>query len=502
VHSRYGRTLADLPWLGVAVSVQLTVRRFVCGNADCIRRVFGERLPGIVAPYARRTARLSEAFELIGFALGGEAGARVLHRLAMVGSPDTLLRTIRAAALDGHDDPRILGVDDFAFRRGHRYGTILVDLERRWVIDLLPDRKPETLIAWLEQHAHPEIISRDRGGSYGEAARRGAPDAVQVADRFHLTKNLVEALERFFLRHRSVLKNAAILPTEGHEPSERPDSPEEQIDRGKRACARNWEQRVEEVSVQRHASHVARYDEVHALHTKGVAIAEIARRVGVARKTVYVYLRMDHPPERKRPMRNPKERVLAPYEPYLLKRWEEGCRNGLQLWREIKNQGYTYSRASVARFVAQLRGEGAGAATRSRITHGQGPPARRVALLVVQHPERLDEEGTVYLTTVRAQDQRIDQACRLAQAFAEMVRDRQGARLDAWVADVQASGIDELARFAAGLLTDEAAVRAGLTLVWSNGQVEGHVNRLKLLKRQMYGRANFDLLRQRVLHAA
>jgi transposase len=502
VHSRYVRTLADLPWHGIAVSVQLTVRRFVCATATCPRRIFGERLPGIVAPYARRTARLSEAFELIGFALGGEAGARVLHRLAMAGSPDTLLRVIRAASLHKHADPRILGVDDFAFRRGHRDGTILVDLERHCVIDLLPDRKPETLIAWLEQHAAPEVVSRDRGGGYGEATRRGAPDATQVADRFHLTKNLVEALERVFVRHRSALKRAASPPAQDHEPAEPPDASEERMYRGKRQCARNWEQRCEEASIQRHAAHVARYAQVRALHSKGVAIAEIARRVGVARKTVYADLRMDHPPERKRPMRNPKERVLAPYEPYLLKRWEEGCRNGLQLWREITEQGYAYSRASVARFVARLRREGAGVVTRSRLTGGQGPPARRVALLTVQQPERLDEEETAYLAAVRAQDQTIDLACRLGQAFAQMVRGRQGARLDAWIADARASGIDELARFAAGLLTDEAAVRAGLTLVWSNGQVEGNGNRLKLIKRQMYGRANFDLLRQRVLRAA
>lgn len=370
------------------------------------------------------------------------------------------------------------------------------------MIDLLPDRKPETLIAWLEQHATPEVISRDRGGGYGEAARRGAPDAIQVADRFHLTKNLVEALERVFLRHRSALKRAASPPAEEHAPAERSDASEEQMYRGKRTCARNWEQSCEEASIQRHAAHVARYDEVRALHSKGVAIAEIARRVGVTRKTVYVYLRMDHPPERKRPMRNPKERVLAPYEPYLLKRWEEGCRNGLQLWREIKEQGYAYSRASVARFVARLRREGAGGVTRSRITGGQGPSARRVALLTVQQPKRLDEEETAYLAAVRAQDQTIDRACRLAQAFAQMVRERQGTRLDAWIADARASEIDELARFAAGLFTDEAAVRAGLTLAWSNGQVEGNVNRLKLIKRQMYGRANFDLLRQRVLRAA
>lgn len=500
VHSRYVRTLADLPWHGVAVAVQLTVRRFFCEAAVCSRRIFAERLPGIATPCARRTARLAEALELIGFALGGEAGARVLRRLAMTGSPDTLLRTIRRASVAAHEDPRVLGIDDFAFRRGHRYGSILVDLERHGVVDLLPDRKPETVIAWLEEHRHPEIISRDRGGSYGEAAGRGAPQAIQVADRYHLTKNLAEALERVFLRHRTALTNAATTPTEEDVPAE-PTPPAEAMYRGKRACGRNWERRMEEASIQRHAPRVARYHQVHALRSKGMAIAETARQVGVARKTVYADLKLDHPPERKRPRRNPKERVLAPYESYLCTHWQEGCHNGLQLWREICEQGYSHSRGSVARFVAALRRAGPAHVAQSGNPSALIPSARRVALLVVQRPEHRDEEETDFLTRLRAQGEAMEVACRLGQEFARMVRERQGTQVDAWIEEAKASGIEELARFAAGLLTDEAAVRAGLTLVWSNAQVEGHVNRLKLIERAMYGRAGFDLLRQRVLHA-
>ncbi|MGI8552705.1 MAG: ISL3 family transposase [Dehalococcoidia bacterium] len=506
VHSRYVRTLADLPWHGVVVSVQLTVRRFVCANADCTRRIFGERLPGIVAPYARRTARLSEAFELIGFALGGEAGARVLHRLAMAGSPDTLLRVIRAASLDEHTDPRILGVDDFAFRRGHRYGTILVDLERHCVVDLLSDRRPETLIAWLDQHAHPEIISRDRGGSYAEAARRGAPGATQVADRFHLLKNLTETLETFFLQHRAALKEAATAAAAEQPPPESENLPQDEMYQGKRMSPLNWQQRAEEASLAKHAAHVARYERVQALHKTGAAIADIARTVGMSRRGVYRYLRMDGPPERRRPRRRRGERVLEPYEPYILKRWKEGCHNGSKLWREIREQGFAHSFSNVSRFVAQLRREGKAPPKKS--AHGgtvcgpQGPTARHVALLTVQRAERLDEEETAYLTHLRAQDTVVETACRLSQEFAELLRKRAGDRLDAWIEAVTASGIPELNRFASGLLADEAAVRAGLTLVWSNGQVEGDVNRLKLIKSQMYGRANFDLLRQRVLHAA
>ncbi|GAC1527988.1 MAG: ISL3 family transposase [Chloroflexota bacterium] len=510
VHSRYVRTLADLPWHGVAVSVQLTVRRFVCTNADCTRRIFGERLPGIVAPYARRTVRLYEALELIGFALGGEAGARVLRQLAMTGSPGTLwvslLRTIRAASLAEHTDPRILGVDDFAFRRGHRYGTILVDLERRCVIDLLPDRTPDTFTAWLERHASPEIISRDRGGGYARAARCGAPDAIQVADRFHLLKNLTETLETLFLRHRSALKEAAATTAAERPPPKDGDVPHDEMYQGKRKSPQNWQQRAEEARVAKHAARVARSEQVRTLYEKGAEIADIARRLEMSRRTVYRYVRMDGPPECRRPGKRPGTRVLTPYEPYILERWKEGCHNGTKLWREIKEQGFAYSVTNVYRFVAHLRREGKPPPGRSahggRMCQGQGPTARHVAILAIQRVERLDEEETAYLSHLRSQDTMIETACRLSQEFAAMLRGRTGDRLDAWIEAVKTSGIDDLIRFAASLLADEAPVRAGLTLAWSNGQVEGHVNRLKLIKRQMYGRANFDLLRQRVLHAA
>jgi transposase len=226
----------------------------------------------------------------------------------------------------------------------------------------------------------------------------------------------------------------------------------------------------------------------------------------MSRHGVYRYLHMDGPPERRRPRRRRGERVLEPYKPYLLKRWKEDCHNGSKLWREIREQGFAHSSSNVSRFVAQLRREGK--APPRKNSHGgtvcspQGPTARHLALLTVQRAERLDEEETAYLTYLRAADTVIETACRLSQEFAQLLRERAGDRLDAWIETVTASGITELNRCAAGFLTDESAVRAGLTLVWSNGQVESTVNRLKLIKRWMYGRANFDLLRQRVLHAA
>lgn len=510
VHSRYIRTLADVPWQGVALQIRLTVRRFFCSTTDCTRRIFTERLPELTAPYARRTHRLTETMEFVGFALGGEAGGRLLAGLRILTSPGTLwvtlLRLLRNTPLTDHDTPRILGVDDFAFRRGHRYGTIVIDLERHCVVDLLPDRKPDTLAKWLEQHGSPEVISRDRGGSYAEGARRGAPDAIQVADRFHLLQNLTKALESFFLHHRTALKevSTAVAADVASSPAE--DRPADEMYRGRRASPQHWQQRAEDESHQRHAAHVARYEQVRALHEKGADIADIARQVGTSRTTVYRYLRMDGPPERRRPGRRPGNRLLAPYEAYLLKRWDEGCHNGTKLWREICELGFAYSVTNVSRFVAHLRREGRPpqpvGAKQSGVTGLQGPSARQVALLCVQRAERLDEDETAYLQQLRAKHDHIETVCRLSQDFADLLRARQGDQLDAWIERVAASEIQQLQRFATGLLADEAAVRAGLTMVWSNGQTEGHVNRLKLIKRTMYGRANFDLLRQRVLRAA
>jgi transposase len=320
-----------------------------------------------------------------------------------------------------------------------------------------------------------------------------------VADRFHLLHGLTDALEKVFLHHRPALKAAVVEDAP-------PVSPEEEMYRGKRQVSRAGQQQAETVSQERQDEKLAWYQKARTLYELGVGITEIARQLGVSRKTVYAYLRRGGPPERKRPRRDPGERVIAPYDQYLVQRWNEGCHNGMQLWREIQAQGSTASRASVMRFVTHLRQYGRPphpfTARRSGVCSARGPTARQVALLCLQRPERLDHEETTYLARLRTQDEQLERACQLGCDFAQMVRKRQRERLDPWITKATESGIDDVTRFAAGLLADEAAVRAGLTLKWSQGQVEGHVNRVKVLKRQMYGRANFDLLRTRVLHVA
>jgi transposase len=214
IHSRYVRVVADLPWAGWAVRLELHVRRFFCLNKECMRQIFTERLPHVVAPYARRTTRLTDLFTLIGFALGGEAGKRLVDGMGLETSPDALLRLVRAQQESQVPTPRVLSVDDFCFCRRRSYGAILIDLERRIPIDLLPDREAETFKKWRLSHPGVQIISRDRGGAFADGARQGAPQAQQVADRWHLLANLSESMKGFFLNKQAQLKALGHSPVE------------------------------------------------------------------------------------------------------------------------------------------------------------------------------------------------------------------------------------------------------------------------------------------------
>jgi transposase len=506
IHSWYRRTFTDLPWQGLAVRFRLHTRRWRCPNPDCSRHIFTERLPAVVAPFARRTVRLAEVVDAIAFALGGEAGARVLATLGLPVSADTLLNRVRAAVLPARPAPRVVGIDDWAWRKGNRYGTIIVDLERHHVLELLPDRTAETVAAWLGQHPSIEVITRDRGHAYVEAATSGAPQATQVADRWHLLHNLGEVLEEFFLHKRAALRAAADATTDGAETSTAlaPDStPVGAPGPLTPSRPRRRLERLEAASRQRHERLVRQYEDIRRLHLAGADIADIARTVGVSRKTVYRYRNLPEPPAIRQP--RPRRRVIDPYVPYLLGRWNEGCHNGMRLWREIREQGFTAGSSNVWRFLAELRREAAAGrpidAPMRRRTQPT-PTARQVAILCLRRPSDLSDEQQAYLEALREQDATVAAAYRLTQAFATMVRERQGERLDAWRAEVAECAVPALRRYAAGLTHDLDAVRAGLTEAWSNGQVEGQVNRLKTVKRQMYGRSSVALLRNRVLHAA
>jgi transposase len=502
VHSHYQRHLTDLPWGTRVVRIQLTVRKFVCRNTTCPRRIFTERLPDLIATYARKTHRLITALRAIGLALGGNAGARLTARLSLPVSAATMLRLVRATPLPHARAPRAVGVDEWAWRRGHRYGTILVDLASHRVVDLLPDRSAASVAAWLAQHPTITTVCRDRSDLYADGIRRGAPQAVQVVDRFHLVQNLRQALEAVLLDHRPALQAAAVCTAlaltsvncpapvrpmyQGRRRSPKPAPPVERPPRVMR-----W---------------VGVYEAVHTLHAQGMPIATIARRLGISRPTVYAYLRRETPPGPRRFQWRPSARVLTPYLPYLIRHWRESGPDSMQLWREIRAFGYAHSARTVGRFITRLRrAADAGAPPEPQgtpYTCAKGPSARMVSYTLIRPQAERAQAAQMYLDQLCAMDAGIARAYGLSQAFLAMVRERRGAHLKAWMAEAMHSGIDALARFARGLQGDLAAVTAGLTLPWSNGITEGHVHRLKLVKRQGYGRAGFALLRQRVLRAA
>jgi transposase len=353
VHSRYTRALADLPWQGKEVRIELQVRRFFCLATECPQQTFAERLPEVAAGSARTTVRLRAAHQLIGQALGGEAGARLATPLGMPTSPDTLLRRVHRAPVPKRPTVRVLGVDDWAWKKGQRYGTILCDLERRCPVDLLPVRSADSFASWLKEHPGVEIISRDRGDEDIKGATQGAPQAVQVADRFHLLVNLREALMRALDRHHAHVQEAAKTVANSPE-SEALTVKAAEIEP---AAERPAPTRATKQNQQRRARRLERYRRVLELHEQGVSLRGIARRLGIHRATVRHWLRAGSFPERAR--RHVSSRTDA-FLGYLRRRWDEGCHNAAQLTREIQSLGFAGSAVMVRRRGAAWRGVASG----------------------------------------------------------------------------------------------------------------------------------------------
>ena len=484
VHSRYLRRLGDLPWQGRVGQLDVQVRRFRCSAPECPRRVFAERLPAAALPRVRRTARLAEAQRSIAFSAGGEAGARLASRLAMPVSGDTLLRLIRAAPLPAVPTPHVVGIDDWAWRRGQRYGTLIVDLERNRPVDVLPDRDAQTVGAWLNCHPGIEVVARDRAGAYADGVRTGAPEAVQVSDRWHLLRNLGDAVARVLDRHHGDLRAAAAAAVE-------------EMQDAQPAADMSSASAAELPPSDRHAVRRGRFNEAIALHGQGWPARRIARAVGVNRQTVQVWLRSGQLPTWRQ---QPRGSTVDRHAKHLDRRWHEGCRNAAQLWREIQQQGFRGQLRTVQRWACSRRSAGPAASGAGRGTATWPTPSKqRGAWLVVADPERLDAAERRFVHALIARSPELDGLISLAREFRSMVRCRQADRLDGWLAAAKGSA---LAGFAGGLVRDLAAVRAALSLPWSTGPVEGQISRLKTIKRTMCGRAGFELLRHRVLQAA
>jgi transposase len=490
VQSRYTRTLLDLPWATRRVRLQLTVRRFVCPTVTCPRRIFTERLPHVAAPYARRTTRLQERLLTIGFALGGQAGARQCATWRIAVSGTTLLHLLRQHVPAPGPTPRVLGVDEFARRKGRTYATILVDLERHAVVDLLPENSNAGFANWLHAHPGVEFISRDRGEAYGTGATAGAPAAIQVADRWHILKNLSDALQKVLARHTAGLRQAAqecapacaeaavpaVLP-----PKRRPRTP--------KPVTRSA-QRLRQLAM---------HQRVHDLVAEGWSVAAIARELQLQRTTVRKYRDLVQFRDLRTTAR---PSAVEPHRAYVEQRWAEGCTEVKQLWEELQSRGFRGRYKSVWQFTRGWQPPDLPQA----LTPAPVQPApvvrtpRQATWLLVRPPEALEPAEISYRDALCRACPEAATAYALAQAFTELLRTRAVDALDPWLLQAQQCGVREVARFALGLRKDYAAVRAALEYPFSNGQTEAQVNRVKHVKRQMYGRAKFDLLRARVLY--
>ncbi|MDQ3854960.1 MAG: ISL3 family transposase [Chloroflexota bacterium] len=479
VHDRYRRRPCELPWRGRRVRLALTVRRFRCGNRTCGRATFAEDLGPTVERRARRTTEATALLRTVVRIAGGEAGARLATAYGLPVSGDTLLRLLRREELGPQETPRVLGVDDFALRRGKRYGTLLLNLETHRPVDLLEERTAEALAQWLREHPGVEVVARDRAEASAEGARLGAPEAVQVADRFHLSQNASAALVELLRGRRRRLEIQAELsapvPPAGALPAL---SPRKQM------------------QAHRRAARIQRWETVRARHAAGESLRGIARDLGINRQTVRRLLETPEPPrnliQRPRPggLTSPS---LQPYVSFLQDRWQQGCTNVSQLFREIGAQGYTGSRSLLYQALQAWRPPRSPARDKRR--------SRRLSVrwLCLCPPEQLDPREHQALEGLLAEDPELAQGYDLLQRFRALLAARDTGALEAWLQDAQTSHLPPFVGFANGILADRAAVNAALTTPWSTGPVEGQIHRVKLIKRQGYGRAHFDLLRRRVL---
>ena len=427
----------------------------------------------------------------IGYALGGNPGASLARFLGMQVSASTLLRIVLAMPEPEYTTPRIMGIDDWAFRKGHNYGTILVDLEKRKPIDLLPDREVETVKCWLQHHPGIEVISRDRASNYAEAARNGAPDAVQVADRWHLLKNLGDALKRMLNTYHKELQLAATDIAQAER-----DEKIKQIEKSRETTPGENEQQPSSPGEPSMAKYELIFQEVKKLQSEGASKKSVIRQLGLHGETVRKYWKYDEYPKG----------TITPaigskayqFEVYLRKRWDEGERNRKELWREIKEQGFTGSFQSVYRLTDKFP-QGKDRKTSSPPLAIRIWSAKKVSILLGAKEKDWTSEEQEFLEKLFRHFPAAKNAHDLALQFKAIANERKSDQLDPWLEAVRASGINTLKNFAKGLKQDYEAVKAAMTVCWSNGQVEGQVNRLKNIKRQMYGRASFSLQRKRVL---
>jgi transposase len=501
VHGGYSRVVADGAVGGRPVLIALQVRRFRCLQPECPAVTFAEQAEGVTGRYCRRSVPLTAMLAGFGLELAGRASARLALLLGIAVHSSTVLRLVKALPGPGvAGAPEVLGIDDFALRKGHVYGTVLVDIATADVVDLLPDREAATVEAWLTAHPGAKVICRDRAGAYAEASRAGAPEATQVADRWHLWHNLAEHAGKTVARHHACLKppapGDAVLPgtaeQEAADHEQEPAGPAVPAGPGEPAGEPPREGRLTARTRERYAA-------IHELLQAGESLHGISRVLSLSRPTVRRFARAASVDELLAEATG-RESKLDPLTPYICQRWNEGLTDAAALHAGLRQRGYTGSVRTVRRYVAPFR-----QAATAPDPAPAAPKTRQVTRWLLTRPDHLQPEEQAQLNAIRASCPHIDTLARHVASFAEMMTGRTGSRdLEPWLTAVEADdGQPDLRSFAVGIRNDQQAVANGLTLPYSSGKVEGTVNKIKMLKRQMYGRAGFGLLRTRViLHPA
>ena len=486
VHGYYQRHPHDLPLADWVIQFCLTVKRFYCFNSSCKKKTFGESFEPWLARYAHRSRRLTEKQGCVARVLSAKASEDLLTELQMTISHDTALNLIKAQVISPLVTPQAVGVDDFAIRKRHSYGTILVDLEKHKVIDVLPDRTSATLVSWFKDHPGINIITRDRSQEYKTACDEGAPKAIQVADRWHLYKNLGDVLKRWFERHKKHLIEPA-------------SETEEEVVIEMKLEAHNSFEKTIQTKLNNRQRRLALFAKAKRLRAEGFSLPHIANELKMGRSTLNRWFSKHGFPDAQ------KKRNLEPYMPYLKQRFEAGIGNKMQLYREILSQGFTGSHGLVYLYFAELAAGLDPAKPREKKQAVKTITAFNASRLFTGSQEELTEKDNKQLDRFFTRLQEAKPCYQLVQRFISLFnrQDQEASQtiqaFSLWLNDAQSSSINELARFAKGLHNDKAAIEAALTLAWSNGQTEGKITKLKYIKRQMYGRANFDLLRQKVL---
>ncbi len=441
------------------------------------------------------TGRLTALVQALGLVAGGQLGTRQADRTGIATTPSTLLRHLMQLPTPTLRAVRVLGVDDFAWKKRFTYGTILVDLERRKIIDVLPDRESATVETWLKEHPEVNIVSRDRGKEFAKAATLGAPQARQVVDRFHMVKNLSEVLQEILGHCRAEIR-------QGEAPVPQLEKAGKELTRPLPTAA-PWQQRtpahVKKAHQARQASRDDRYEQMTTLRAQGLTQREVAKRMGMSERAVRTWLKRGAAPTNERQFR--RRSVFDPYAAYVLQRWQDGIHEAKQLYEEIQAQGFSGTVRIVQRFVQALRDDPEKIPL-APATGADRFSSKTATWLFIRDPKQLSTEKQAELELICQRSETARKTYELTQQFMSMLRLRRGQEFEMWFSAVEASQIPELRHFAQGLLKDKSAVVAGLTLSYSNGPVEAQVQKLKVVKRSMFGRAKLPLLRQRLLNAA